>query len=653
MKFYSIHHLFDRLKPCPAGFLAKWIVVFIFLGMSNSTIAQTDKRIIRWFESAEQSYKIGDLKQAIGYSEKILERDSTFINASLLLADIYNSTGNTEKEIVYLEKAAGLSDSPLIYYRLGEAHYSKGDYRNALIAYEKYLSVGNPETERGKEVQRKAENCRFAINALANPVEFQPERLPGEVNSAFDEYWPSLSIDGRNLVITRLMNFPGQIPQEDFYISIRDSAGWGKAEPMSGLNTPENEGAQSLSADGTMLFFTACNRAGGMGSCDIYYSFRKNGQWARPVNAGPPLNSNKWEAQPSFSSDGRTLYFTSNRPGGKGQKDIWRSVITGTNEMGMLEWEEPVNLGDSINTAGNEISPFIHASNKSFYFASDFHTGMGGFDLFMAEMQEDSVFLKPQNLGYPVNTMNNEQGLFVSTSGEKAFFASERSETGLDIFSFRMDKSIRPVPATYLHAQVADAISGEPVQAFIDLVNLTDNRRKSRKEMTDHFGEALLCLPTGANYAFSVSKEGYLFYSDAFELSEHRRIYDPYNLRIELQPVQVGAEMNLYNIYFETDSFRILPQSEPELQKLVGFLETNPRLKVEIQGHTDNTGSAESNQKLSELRAQSVAQYLIAHGIEASRLNAEGYGEKKPVATNETKKGRRLNRRTTIKILGQ
>lgn len=646
-------HLFKLIKTSLPPFPVKWAVIFIFLGISNITPAQTDKRIIRWFEGAEQSYKIGDLEQAIEYSEKILERDSTFINASLLLADIYNNTGNTEQEIVYLEKATGLSDSPLIYYRLGEAHYSKGDYRNALDAYEKYLSVGNSETERGDEVQRKAENCRFAINAQANPVDFEPERLPGEVNSAFDEYWPSLSIDGRKLVITRLMNYPGQIPQEDFYISELDSAGWGKAEPMTELNTPENEGAQSLSADGTLLFFTACNRAGGMGSCDIYYSFRRNGRWSRPVNAGPPLNSNKWEAQPSFSSDGRTLYFTSNRPGGKGQKDIWRTEITGSNEMGMLEWREPVNLGDSINTKGNEISPFIHASNKSFYFASDFHTGMGGFDLFMAEMQEDSFFSKPQNLGYPVNTINNEQGLFVSTSGEKAFFASERAEAGLDIFSFRMDESIRPVPATYVHAQVVDAISDEPVQAFIDLVNLTDKGRKSRKEMTDQFGEVLLCLPTGANYAFSVSKEGYLFYSDAFELSEYRRVYDPYNLRIELQPVQVGAEMNLYNIYFETDSFRILPQSEPELQKLAEFLETNPGLEVEIQGHTDNTGSAESNQKLSELRAQSVVQYLVSHGIEASRLNAAGYGEEKPVATNETKEGRRLNRRTTIKILGQ
>ena len=653
MKFYRIHHIFYCMKSCPGALLTKWIVLFLFLGMSNSTFAQTDKRIIRWFEGAEQSYKTGDLKQAIEYSEKILERDSTFISASLLLADIYNSTADTEKEIIYLEKAAGLSDSPLIYYRLGEAHYSKGDYRNALNAYKKYLSVATSGTDRQKEVQRKAENCRFSLNAMANPVEFQPERLADEVNSGFDEYWPSLSIDGRNLVVTRLMDFAGQIPQEDFYISVRDSSGWGEAEPVTELNTPENEGAQSLSADGTLLFFTACNRAGGMGSCDIYYSYRRNGRWTRPVNAGPPLNTRQWEAQPSFSSNGKTLFFTSNRGGGKGKKDIWKADIAGIDPVGRLEWNEPVNLGDSINTPGDEISPFIHASNQSFYFTSDFDTGMGGFDLFMAEIHNDSVFSTPQNLGYPVNTINNEQGLFVSTSGEKAFFASERAETGLDIFSFLMDESIRPVPATYLHAQVVDALTDKPVQAFINLVNLTDEDKESRKELTNDLGEVLLCLPTGANYAFSVSKEGYLFYSDVFELGEHRRIYDPYNLRIELNPVQVGAEMNLYNIYFETDSFRILPQSEPELQKLVEFLESNPALKVEIQGHTDNTGSAERNQKLSELRAQSVGDYLTEHGIDAARLNAAGYGEKKPVATNDTKKGRRLNRRTTIKILGQ
>jgi outer membrane protein OmpA-like peptidoglycan-associated protein len=653
MKFYRFRPFVDCFKVHHGVFPVKWIVLLLFLGMAENTLAQTDRRILRWFQGAEQSYKAGDYEQAIDYSKRILERDSTFINATLLLADIYNQTGNTPLEIANLKKAAGLSDSPLIYYRLGEAHYSTGNYQNALLAYEKYLSLAKPETERANEVARKAKNCRFSIHAMANPVDFHPERLPGEVNSAFDEYWPSLSIDGRKLVITRLMDLPGQLPQEDFYISVFGPEGWVKAEPMTGLNTPENEGAQSLSADGTILFFTACNSASGMGSCDIYYSYRLNDRWSSPVNAGPPLNSQNWEAQPSISSDGRTLYFTSNRPGGIGMKDIWKTEITGISESGMLEWSEPVNLGDSINTAGNETSPFIHASNKSFYFASDYHTGMGGFDLFKAEIQNDTSFSAPQNLGFPINTMNNEQGLFVSTAGESAFFASERAETGLDIFSFQLAESIRPVPATYVRAAVVDALTGEPVQARIVLTNLTESGQNPRAEITDKSGEVLLSLPGGANYAFSVSKEGYLFYSDAFELSEHHRIYNPYNLTIELKPVQVGAEMDLHNIYFETDSFRILPQSEPELQKLTDFLETNPDLKVEIQGHTDNTGITATNQKLSEMRAQSVADYLVEQGIEISRLSVAGFGEDRPVASNDTKAGRRLNRRTTIKILGQ
>lgn len=651
MNFARIIHLCSAKNTQPLLFRFKWLLVLFFLGFFTTTSAQTDNRIIRWFEGAEKAYKVRNYDQAIEYAEKILERDSTFNHANLLLADIYHSTKNTEKEIVSLQRATRFSSSPLVYFRLGEAHYLLGNYPKALNAYKNYSDLSAGTSARFEEVERRIKSCRFAIRAIKNPVEFQPERLPAEVNSKYDEYWPSLSIDGRNLVITRLMENPGQIPQEDFYISKFDSSGWHRATPLVELNTPENEGAQSLSADGSILFFTACNRAQGLGSCDIYYSFRRNGSWTRPVNAGPPLNTPQWEAQPSFSFDGRTLFFTSNRSGGKGQKDIWKAEITGVDPFGRLEWNEPVNLGDSINTPGDEISPFIHASNQSFYFASNFHTGMGGFDLFLSEIYNDSVFSEPANLGYPVNSLNDEQGLYVSTSGEKAFFASARAETGLDIFSFLLDESIRPVPATYVNARVVDAVTGEPVQALIDLVTLSDKNRESRKELTNDSGELLLCLPTGSNYAFSVSKEGYLFYSNAFELTEYRRIYDPYNLLIELKPVQAGAEMNLYNIYFETDSFRILPKSEPELQKLVSFLKNNSGLSVEIQGHTDNTGSVEINRELSELRAKSVVNYLIEQGIDSTRLNAAGYGSANPVAANETEAGRRLNRRTTIKIL--
>jgi outer membrane protein OmpA-like peptidoglycan-associated protein len=627
-------------------------VVLMLLLFTNIVFAQSDRISERWFSQARQHFMQQSFEPAIDYCERILNRDSSYVDAHLMLADIYRETQNSDKEILHLQKAAALVKNQLVYFRLGEARFSVGHYSDALAAYRKYSDLANEESSRADEVKRKIENCLFALDAIENPVEFHPRRLPDAVNSVFDEYWPSLSIDGKKLVVTRLVKTPGQLPQEDFYISGFGPDGWEQAEAMADLNTPENEGAQSLSADGSILFFTACNRSGSMGSCDIYYSFRQNGKWSRPINAGPPLNTKYWEAQPSVSSDGRTLYFTSNRPGGKGEKDIWRAEITGIDENGLLTWEEPWNPGDRVNTPGNETSPFIHAGNKSFYFASDYHTGMGGFDLFMATIKNDSVFSAAKNLGYPVNTFNNEQGLFVSTDGQTAYFSSERNKkTGLDIYAFTLDESIQPEPATYVHATVVDAISGNPVTAKVELVNLTNKEQPARNEETDNNGEMLLCLPSGADYSFSVSREGYLFYSDAFELTESRQVYDPYELTIELTPVQVGAEMNLYNIYFETDSFTILPESETELMKLVGFLKTNPGLNVEIQGHTDNTGQPESNQELSELRAKSVAGYLTEHGINRMRLSTAGYGEKQPVATNDTPEGRRMNRRTTIKVL--
>jgi outer membrane protein OmpA-like peptidoglycan-associated protein len=628
------------------------LLIFILLVCTNFVFAQNDRKSERWFSQARQHFMQQSFEPAIDYCERILKRDSSYVDAHLMLADIYRETQNSDKEILHLQKAAALENNQLVFFRLGEALYSVGKYAHALTAYQNYSEFAGQESSRTGEVKRKIENCRFSLDAIENPVEFHPRRLPDAVNSVFDEYWPSLSIDGKKLVVTRLVKTPGQLPQEDFYISEFGPDGWAQAHAMADLNTPENEGAQSLSADGSILFFTACNRSAGMGSCDIYYSFRKDSKWSRPVNAGPPLNTKYWEAQPSVSSDGRTLYFTSNRPGGKGEKDIWRAEISGIDEKGLLKWEEPWNPGDSINTPGNETSPFIHAGNKSFYFASDYHTGMGGFDLFMATIKNDSVFSEAQNLGFPVNTFNNEQGLFVSTDGQTAYFSSERNKkSGLDIYSFTLDESIQPEPATYVHATVVDAISGNPVTAEVELVNLTNKEQPVRNEKTDNNGEMLLCLPSGADYSFSVSRQGYLFYSDAFELTESRQIYDPYLLTIELIPVQVGAEMNLYNIYFETDSFTILPESEPELMKLAGFLKTNPGLKVEIQGHTDNTGHPDSNQELSELRAKSVAAYLTEHGIKPTRLSTAGYGEDRPVATNDTPEGRRMNRRTTIKVL--
>jgi outer membrane protein OmpA-like peptidoglycan-associated protein len=504
---------------------------------------------------------------------------------------------------------------------------------------------------RKTEIKQSILSCRFAIDAMKNPVDFSPERLSANINTENDEYWPSISLDGKKLVFTRRLQQPNGMVQEDFFISEFDSLGWGKARSIIEINTNENEGAQALSADGRLLFFTACNRPDGFGSCDIYYSVFDGKKWSSPRNAGNIVNSGSWDAQPTISSDNRFLYFSSNRAGGKGKKDIWRAELLSVEGNGVLKWGSVKNLGDTINTPGDEISPFLHPNNKSFYFASDFHVGMGGMDLFKTELNIDETFTTPKNMGFPINTFKDEQGLVIGFDGKMAFFASERDDkNGLDIFTFQLPEELRTEPVTFVKAKITDVETGNTIRAEVDLVNLTAGTTVVRKEMADKNGEVLLCLPLNSNYAFNVSESGYLFYSQAIQLKDLKTLIDPFLLNIQLEPVKIGAEMNLYNIYFETDSFRILPESEPELAKLVSFLKHNPNLVVEIQGHTDNTGNPKSNLELSEMRAKSVVEYLISNGIPATRLQSKGFGETIPVATNDSEVGRKLNRRTTVKI---
>ena len=627
------------------------VLFSLFLFVNFLSIGQTNSKIQKQFEKARNHYLTSQNAEAIIHAIGILEKYPEYTDAALLLADIYNEMDSTLLEIKYLEKANQYSDDSRIAIRIAEANYSIGLYEKANVYFNKYLQIAQVTEIRKSVIRRKIQNCEFALEAKKHPVEFHPKRLSENINTINDEYWPSLSINQKELVFTRLLKNGNQIPQEDFFVSVFNLEKWGLAQPIVEINTPLNEGAQSLSVNGRFLLFTACNRSDGYGSCDIYYSRRVNGKWSTPKNAGSPLNSKFWETQPSFSSDNRFLYFSSNRSGGKGEKDIWRAEFLGVSESGKINWGEPENLGDSINTQGNEISPFIHANNKGFYFASDYHLGMGGFDLFRSNQKEDGTFSESVNLGYPINTLEDEQGLNISADGTTAFFSSARQAgMGLDIYTFVLEPKMRPDPVTYVNAKVVDADTGIPVPAKIEVVGLT-NSSGNRSEKADANGEALLCFPLGARYAFNVSEPGYLFYSQAFQLSDSKSISNPYQILIKLKSIKTGAEMNLYNIYFETDSFIILSESEPELNKLIDFLKNNQTLKVEIQGHTDNTGNEEPNQQLSVLRAQSVVNYLTENKIDSSRLQFKGYGQHKPVDSNNSVAGRQHNRRTTVKIL--
>lgn len=631
-------------------FILLGLLVFFVAGFKVS--AQNNAKTQQQFQKAIQYYNILEYKNSISEIEKLLKKNPGYIDAILLLSDVYHDSGSTQKEIETLETALQYSQNPLIYYRLAKANYSVGAYEKALSNFDKYNQTPAISEVRETEIKQKIESCHFAINAINNPVEFKPERLSENINSENDEYWPSISLDGEKLVFTRRFKQATGVVQEDFFVSDFDSLGWGKATPILEINTNENEGAQALSADGRLLFFTACNRPDGFGSCDIYYSVFNGQRWSSPKNAGNIVNGGSWDAQPSISSDNRFLYLSSNRAGGKGNKDIWRIELLSFEENGILKWGNPVNLDDSINTPGDEISPFMHLNNKSFYFASDFLTGMGGMDLFQTELLTNGAFKTPKNLGFPINTFKDEQGLNISFDGKTAYFATERDDTnGLDIYTFELPEDLRPEPVMYVKAKITDAETDKTIGGVVDLVNLSAGSKNHRTEKADENGEILLCIPLNSNYAFNVSEAGYLFYSQSIQLAGSNSIQNPFVLNIQLEPVKIGAEMNLYNIYFETDSFRILPESEPELIKLVTFLKHNASLSVEIQGHTDNTGRSESNLILSEQRAKSVVEYLIINGISPARLKSTGKGETIPVAPNDTEEGRMLNRRTTVKIV--
>lgn len=614
-----------------------------------------NRRASRQLEDARKAWQMRDYIKTESLALKALHTEKENIELILLLAEVYHELQQPENEIKYLEIAGKLPSAPaLVNFRLGESYFKTGQYEKALTAIEKYLS-DSPSSSLISRAERIRENAEFAANAIKYPVGFSPENMGSSINTAQDEYWPSLTVDGSTLIFTRLLAISNSssLRQEDFYLSYSDSSGWTEALPVEEINTHLNEGAQTISADGTLLFFTICNHPDGFGSCDIWFSRQVNGTWSLPRNAGRPLNTSAWEGQPSLSAFGDVLYFSGNRPGGKGNKDIWSIELKGWRPDGLPLWGEPVNLGDSINTPGEEISPFIHHNGRDLFFSSDYWPGFGGLDLFRSQRKLDVTWTKAQNLGYPINTLGNEQGLVIDRTGTKAYMASNRMpENGMDIFTFELDHTLRPDPVTYIRGRVLNQKTGEPVSAEIALTGLEKGISTEVRLKADRQGWFTVILPVGQEFAFHVNHPGFLFYSEYFKVESAQEDHLPIIRTIELRPLEIGSQTHLYNVFFDTGSYELLPNSEPELDALVNFLKQNPSLKIEIQGHTDNVGSESYNQILSENRAFAVVRYLERKEIPAERLTSKGYGFSIPIDTNETEAGKSKNRRTTVEVTG-
>lgn len=614
------------------------------------------KKAIKQFETAVSLFDRRMDEEALKSLDKAIRSDRNFVEAYMMRAQILKDKGNYKAAVKDYEKALSIDPAffPPGYFILARILYDMGDYQTALEKARFFFNKNDFRQVPKEEAEAFIMKAEWAVNSIQSPVPYALSSLGDSVNSERHEYWPSLSLDENTLFFTVLDPIdlvkpvgPGNM-QEDFYFSSRKEQGPWSLRKNAGqpLNSKDNEGAQSISADGKTLYFTACNRPDGAGLCDIYVSFFRNGSWSKPLNLGTPVNTRFSDKHPSLSADGKTLYFSSDRPGGKGNLDIWMSVL-GPNGR----WSEPVNLSDSINTPGNEQSPFIHPDNATLYFTSEGHLNFGKDDIFLSRRNGKS-WGKAKNLGYPINTHNREAGLIVNAAGDLAYFATDRENgKGLDLYSFPLYKEAQPTAVNYMSGKVFDKLTGLAVPAGFKLIDIASGDLQMDVSAEPGTGRYLVPLPGGKDYALHASHPGYLFYSEHFSFSGTYPGTDPFVKDIPLSPVRKGEKIILKNIFFDFDQFSLKPESITELDKIFEFLNQNPSIKAEISGHTDNRGTDEYNKKLSEQRAMEVCRYLEEKGIDRKRLSYKGYGEDVPVDTNDTEEGRALNRRTELLIL--
>lgn len=649
--------------------MTRLIVLGFLIGLCTSICAQdyttaetASKKLQKRYEKARDKTRSGNYTDALKELNRILEEDPTFIDAHIRLAQIkYDQRALPEAEQAY-EQSLSIDAEyrHRTYYELALTEMRQDKFAEAATHFEAFLE----REERNDRTINRAEsylaNARFAANAVQNPVPFEPKKIPGAVNTELNEFLPTLTADESMLVFSRLVG-----DQEDIFYSKKENDQWGAGQPIEGLNTPFNEASQTISADGHILVFTACERPDAINrSCDLFLMEFSGSRWTAPTNIGAPVNTGDWESMPSISADGRTLFFASKRNGGQGGEDLWVA-----NRKTDGTWNNPQNLGTTINTAGDERSPFMHPDGQTLYFMSNGHPGMGGFDLYYSRKQADGTWSMPVNLGFPINTQMDEGAIFVSLDGRTAYFNSnridEQSKTSgyadSDIYTFELYPEARPLPVTYVKAKVRDKNTQKSLAAQVSFTDLEKDELFA-SAITDQRGEFLVCLPAGKDYALNVSVDGYLFHSEHFALSGSATLEQPFLLEIELIPIPQMLESDstiaekvqpvvLKNVFFETGSAALKKTSITELTRLYQLLKDHPQLKIRINGHTDNVGNETDNLKLSEDRAKAVYDFLIEKGVDKNRLQYKGFGESQPIANNETEEGKRRNRRTEFEII--
>jgi outer membrane protein OmpA-like peptidoglycan-associated protein len=643
------------------------ILLLSVIMQRNAYAQQPHDHHKKYEHEARELFRAEEYVQALPIYLKLdsMIPNNAFYNYRVGLCYYYSH--NKARCLPYLEKAKALKyRDPDLDLFLGHAYRLNHKFDPAIKYFQAYKDSAkviplekhhhkDKEQKEPEDVERDIEMCKVGKELIADSLDFVIENMGPNINTQYAEYVPAISADEHVLIFTsRRPNTTGGETDpsdnkyyEDIYVSYKDDNGKWKAPENLGtnVNTELHDANIGLSPDGHKLFIYRADFEKNSGG-DIYVSTLQGKTWTPPIKMEGHINSKDWEPSATISSDEKTIFFTSNRPGGQGGTDIYYAVMKPNGH-----WDEPVNMGPQINTKYDEDAPYIHPDNKTLFFSSRGHRTMGGFDIFTTTWDEEKKqWSKPENAGYPINTADDDIYFIWSADGTKGYFSSWRPDTYGEKDLYVIHRPGGTSNLLVLKGNIYDKETKKPVSAKITITDLTTHDIDGQFVSNSETGKYVLALPHGKNLGIAVEADGYVFYSENFNFPANNPFFEM-KKDVYLDPIKVGSVMVLKNIFFDFDLATLREASKSELERLDKFMTENPDISIEISGHTDSKGKDKYNQKLSESRAQSVVDYLVNRGISKDRLVAKGYGESKPVATNDTEEGRQLNRRTELKII--
>jgi outer membrane protein OmpA-like peptidoglycan-associated protein len=627
----------------PLRYQKGFAIIFCCIVCSANIVLGQNKKAVQNYEAGISALNSNDTQKAIEFFTLAFSKDNQYADPTIALFQVYHDQKDFKKAIYYFDLIKKIDSATAVPFlvKQGVALASLGQYDAAYKLLEPYISNNSIPAYLKDKATALFAVCQFAIVEKMAP-EISIQNMGDSINSPLSEYFPTISIQDSLFLFMRRLN----LSREDFYTSSMGVDGFSAAVPLSDtLNFAAKKGSMSLSADLQTLYYAADYAEQGYGRYDVYKVQRSPWGWSKPKNLGQKINSDYWESAPSIAPDGNAIYFASNRPEGYGGIDIYVSF---KNEKGY--WEEAINLGPSINTKGDDQTPFIHSDNQSLYFSSNGRAGFGGSDIYVSRKKIDGNWTTPVNLGYPINTYDNEGSIAVASNGATAYIASDRADSRgeLDIYKITLAENTRAFKTWFIKGQIIDAKTKKSIAAALQIVDPASGYPMMEMQI-DSMGQFLLALPYFDSLGLKINSPGHDYLSSILPIDSVKLMAGK-TFDFALTPIEKIFTKIFNQVYFETSSAVLQTISSVELDALVGYLKTTLNAQILIEGHTDNTGTSAQNNLLSLQRANAIGDYLQQKGIAANRIQRKGLGATMPIADNNTAAGRAKNRRTSFTI---